>query len=460
MTERATEGRVPPQAINAEQAVLGAILLDDRAMDTAIEILVDKSSFYNTAHQEIFEAMHALYKRENPIDLITLSDELDRRGKLVDIGGRSYLADLSTSVATGANIEHYCSIVLEKANLRELMHATTDIAQRCYKEEDDVKDLLDNAESTVFTIAEKRFRKVAVPLSKLLPSTFEAIEQFHQRAGTVTGIPTGFEGIDELTSGLQDSDFVVVAGRPSMGKTSLALSMALNAAVIYKYPVVVFSLETSKEQLALRLLCSQARISSHHMRSGRLTDEEWAKLSIGAGPLAEAPIYIDDSATLTVLELRAKSRRLKRKHGIRLVVVDYLQLMRGHRTAENRQQEISMISQGLKGLAKELNIPVVALSQLSRKTEERPNKRPELADLRESGSIEQDADMVMMVYRPEFYGLDKFPDTGGEPAEGKAEIRLLKHRNGPTGDVRLAFLKNYARFENLEARFTEKEVPF
>lgn len=457
MAERNREGPVPPQAEQAEQAVLGAILLDDRNMDTAIEI-VDTSSFYKTAHQEIFEAMKELYKRENPIDLITLADELDRRGKLTDIGGRSYLADLATSVATGANIEHYCNIVLERDNLRELIHASTDIIQRCYSEEDDVKTLLDSAESTVFTIAEKKFRKVAVPLSKLLPSTFEAIEQFHKRAGTVTGIPTGFEGIDDMTSGLQDSDLVVIAGRPSMGKTSLALCMALNAAVLYKYPVAIFSLETSKEQLALRLLCSQARISSHNMRTGKLSDEEWAKLSIGAGPLAEAAIYIDDSSTLTVLELRAKARRLKRKHEIKLLVVDYLQLMRGHRAAENRQQEISMISQGLKALAKELNLPVIAISQLSRKTEERPDKRPQLADLRESGSIEQDSDLVMMVYRPEFYGVNTFPDHS--PAEGLAEIRILKHRNGPTGDRKLAFLKEFARFENLEARFTEKEVPF
>ncbi len=457
MADRNTEGRVPPQAIEAEQAVLGAILLDDRAMDTAVEIL-ETESFYNIAHQEIFEAMKELYNRENPIDIITLADELDRRGKLESIGGRSYLADLSTSVATAANVEHYCDIVLEKTNLRELINATTDIAKRCYDEQDDVKVLLDSAESTVFTIAQKKFRKVATPLKELLPSTFEAIEQFHQRAGTVTGIPTGFEGIDEMTSGLQDSDLIVVAGRPSMGKTSLALCIALNAAVIYKYPVAIFSLETSKEQLAMRLLCSQARISSHHMRTGRLSDEEWAKLSIGAGPLADAPVYVDDSSTLTVLELRAKARRLKRKYDIKLVVVDYLQLMRGHRTAESRQQEISMISQGLKALAKELNVPVLAISQLSRKTEERPGKRPELADLRESGSIEQDADLVMMVYRPEFYGEKNFPDHS--EAEGIAEIRILKHRNGPTGDRKLVFLKEFARFENLEPRFTEKEVPF
>ena len=459
MAERNTEGRVPPQAIQAEQAVLGAILIDNRAMDTVIEYL-DVDCFYVEAHKRIYDAMLLIHNREWPIDLETLSVELKNRNELEVLGGRSYLADLSTAVATAANVEYYCRIVLEKSNLRDLIHTSTDIIQRCYREDDEVEVLLDIAESTVFRIAEKKLSRTISSIGELLPYTFEDIERYHKRAGTITGIPTGFDQTDDLTSGLQNSDLIVIAGRPSMGKTSFALSIALNAAVIGKLPVAIFSLETSKEQLALRLLCSQAKISSHNMRTGRLSDEEWAKLSIGAGPLSEAPIFIDDSSTLSVLEVRAKSRRLKRKHDIRLIVVDYLQLMRGHRTAENRQQEISMISQGLKGLAKELNIPVVALSQLSRKTEERPMKRPELADLRESGSIEQDADVVMMVYRPEFYGLDKFPDTGGEPSEGKAEIRLLKHRNGPTGDVRLAFLKSYARFENLETRFTDKEVPF
>jgi len=459
MAERNTEGRVPPQSIRAEQAVLGAVLLSDVAMDTAV-IFLGADSFYNTAHQKIFDAMLALYNKNEAIDIVTLSVELERRKELDEIGGRSYLAELSTSVATAANVEYYCRIVLDKANLRDLISASTEIIQECYTEQEEVNTLLDFAESTVFSIAEKRIRKDVPSIGQLLPTTFEEIEHYHKRAGTITGIPTGFDQLNDLTSGLQNSDFIVIAGRPSMGKTSLALSIALYASVIERMPVVIFSLETSKEQLALRLLCSQARISAHHMRTGRLTDEEWAKLSIGAGPLSEAPIFIDDSSTLSVLEVRAKARRLKRRNDIRLIVVDYLQLMRGHRAAENRQQEISMISQGLKGLAKELNIPVVALSQLSRKTEERPMKRPELADLRESGSIEQDADVVMMVYRPEFYGLDKFPDSDGVPAEGKAEIRLLKHRNGPTGDVRLAFLKNYARFENLETRFTEKEVPF
>ncbi|OGC93268.1 MAG: replicative DNA helicase [candidate division Zixibacteria bacterium RBG_16_48_11] len=459
MAKRNTEGRVPPQAIAAEQAVLGAILIDGRAMDTVIEHL-DGDSFYHTNHAKIFDAILSIYNREEAIDLITVAAELERRNELENIGGRSYLADLSTSVATAANVEYYCKIVLEKVNLRDLISASTDIIQKCYNEDEEVERLLDIAESTVFKIAEKRLRGAISSIGQLLPTTFEDIEQYHKRAGSITGIPLGFSEIDDMTSGLQKSDLIVIAGRPSMGKTSFALSIALNAAVGEKLPVAIFSLETSKEQLALRLLCCQAKISSHHMRTGRLSDEEWAKLSIGAGPLADAPIYVDDSSTLSVLDLRAKARRLKRKHDIRLVVVDYLQLMRGHRSAENRQQEISMISQGLKALAKELNVPVIALSQLSRKTEERPLKRPELADLRESGSIEQDADVVMMVYRPEFYGLDKFPDSGGEPAEGKAEIRLLKHRNGPTGDRKLVFLKDYARFENLETRYTEKEVPF
>jgi replicative DNA helicase len=321
-----------------------------------------------------------------------------------------------------------------------------------------VEGLLDIAESAVFQIAERRLRDSVVPMKLLLPNTFEAIEQFHKRAGSITGVPTGYESIDQITAGLQASDLIVVAGRPSMGKTSLALSMALNLGVVYHQPVAIFSLETSKEQLALRILCNQARISSHNMRTGRLSDEEWAKLSIAAGPLSEAPIFIDDSSSLSVIDLRAKSRRLKRKHNISMVMIDYLQLMRGHRSAESRQQEISMISLGLKSLAKELDIPVIALSQLSRKTEDRPHKRPELADLRESGSIEQDADLVMMVYRPEFYDIKEFPDHS--PSEGMAEIRILKHRNGPTGDRKLVFLKEFARFENLEDRYAEKEASF
>lgn len=455
MDQRNREGRVPPQANDAEQAVLGGILLDDRAMDTVIEYL-DIDAFYNPAHKKIFDTMLTLYNKEEAIDLITVAADLERRGELENIGGRSYLADLSTAVATAANVLHYCGIVLEKSNLRELIAASTDIVQKCYNQEEEVEGLLDLAETTVFKIAEKRLKEEAVSLKQLLPHTFEAIDQFHKRAGSVTGLSTGFEAIDEMTSGLQPSDLVVIAGRPSMGKTSFALSMALNAGVVYKQPVAIFSLETSKEQLAMRLLCSQAKISSHNMRTGRLSDQEWPRLNFAAGALVDAPIFVDDSSTLSVLELRAKARRLKRKHGISLIIVDYLQLMRGHRRAESRQQEITMISQGLKGLAKDLQVPVMAISQLSRKTEERPGKRPELADLRESGSIEQDADLVMMVYRPEFYGEGKFPDH--TEAKGLAEIRLLKHRNGPTGDRKLVFLNEYARFENLETRFAEQEA--
>lgn len=464
MADRNTEGRVPPQAIQAEQAVLGAILLDDRAMDTVIDFL-EEESFYNTANREIFSAMLSIYNRKEAIDLITVAEELERNGKLEAVGGRSYLADLSSVVATAANVEHYCKIVLDKANLRELIHASTDIIKECYQEQEEVESILDIAEGAVFKIAEKRLRGTTVSIGQLLPTTFAAIDELHKRSASITGIATGFEKIDRITSGLHKSDLVIIAGRPSMGKTSFALSIAHNVAVEYGLPLAMFSLETSNDQLAMRLLCNQARIIPHHLRTGKMKDDEWARLAIAAGPLGQAPMYLDDSSNMTVLELRAKARRLKHKYNIRLLFVDYLQLMRGHKRAENRQQEISMICQGLKGLAKELEIPVIALSQLSRKTEERTDRRPELADLRESGSIEQDADLVMMVHRPEFY---KFPDIQDPEimdevrkisTERLAVIRILKHRNGPTGDVKLIFHKEYARFENYEERRAE-EVPF
>jgi replicative DNA helicase len=465
MAERNTEGRVPPQAIQAEQAVLGAILLESRAMDTVLEYL-DTDSFYSNEHRKIFDAIHAIYEREQAIDLITVAAELERKGQLESIGGGSYLADLSSSVATAGNVEYYCKLVLDKSNLRELIHASGGIMEKCFREEEAVEDLLDEAESAVFRVAEKRLRGTVVSIGQLLPKTFDAIEKYHKTAGAVEGLSTGFERVDDITRGLKNSELVVIAGRPSMGKTSLALSMALNVAVEQRQAVAVFSLETSNEQLGLRLLCSQARLNYHHMMTGKLSDDEWAKLSIAAGPLADAPIYLDDSSDLTALDVRAKARRMKRKYGVNLVIVDYLQLMRGHRRAENRQQEITMISLGLKGLAKELGLPVVALSQLSRKTEDRPNKRPELADLRESGSIEQDADLVMMVYRPEFYQITHITDPEDRQNDTKisterlAEIRILKNRNGPTGDVKLTFMKEFARFESMETRYSEKAIPF
>ncbi len=449
--------KIPPQAIEAEQAILGALLLDKEAMDKVVEILYE-DAFYKEAHSKIYMATLDLYDRNEPIDLITVAEELNKRQQLEEVGGRSYLADLASCVATSANVEHHSRIVLEKAILRKLIETSTDIVQQCYGLSQEVDNLLDQSEMQIFKIAERRMKESFVPLEELLPRTFAEIEEYHKKVGTITGVPTGFERLDEMTAGFQRSDLIVVAGRPSMGKTSLALSIASNCAINFGIPVGIFSLEMSKELLALRMLCSHARLSSHRMRIGKLSDREWANLSIAAGPLSEAKIFVDDTPAIGLFELKAKGRRLKLKHNVGLLIIDYLQLMQGPRKVESRQQEITVICQSLKSLAKELNIPVLALSQLSRKTEERTDRRPQLADLRESGSIEQDADLVLMVYRPEFYDIQKFRD--GSPTEGIAEIIIAKHRNGPTGDTKLVFLKDYARFDNLEVYHTEEQAPF
>lgn len=451
--------KIPPQAIEAEQAILGAMLLDKEAVHKALEILYD-DAFYKDAHSKIYSAIISLADNNQPVDLISLAEELIKRKQLEEIGGRSYLADLASCVATSANVEHHCKIVLERTILRKLIESSTEIVQQCYDPTQDARTLLDQAEMKIFTIAEKKISEGFVAIRDLLPRTIEKIEEYTKRVGGVTGIPTGYEKLDEITAGLQASDLIVLAGRPSMGKTSLALSIASNAAIDFGKPIGIFSLEDSKDNLALKLLCSQARISSHKMRTGKLADREWANVSIGVGPLSESKIFIDDTPALGLLELRAKARRLKRKENVGLLIIDYLQLMRGPKYVESRQQEITAICQSLKSLAKELNIPILAISQLSRKTEDRPRKRPELADLRESGSIEQDADLVLLIYRPEFYKIYEFDDEEKTSAKGLAEIIIAKHRNGPTGDIKLAFVKDYARFENLEMRFTSEQAPF
>lgn len=448
--------RVPPQAIDVEQAVLGAMLLDREAIGRAIEV-IDETCFYKPAHSKIFSSMLSLYEQNQPVDLITLAEELSKRNQLEEIGGRAELLELIDSVATSANIEYHSRIVLEKATLRKLIQSTTDIITRCYDLTEEVDELLDSAEQQIFDISEKRIKPGFFKLGDILPHTFESIDKI--REGHITGLPSGFKDLDSLTAGLQPSDLVVVAGRPSMGKTSFSLSMAEYVAVEEKIPVAIFSLEMAKNQLANRMLCSRARISAHRMRTGRLSDHEWANLSIAAGPLSEAKIFLDDTPSIGILEMRAKARRLKAREDIGLLIVDYLQLMQGPRGAENRQQEISMISRALKGMAKDLNIPVLALSQLSREVERRGGKRrPHLADLRESGAIEQDADVVMFLYRPEMYDIETIDIYGKkENSEGIAEIILSKHRNGPTGSIFLSFIKDYARFENLELH---REAPF
>ena len=458
-SKRATE-RVQPHSIDAEQALLGAMLIDEGAIARGIETLRQSRAFYVPGHRKIFDAILGLYERSQPADITTISEELERSGDLDGCGGRTYIAGLASGVATAANAEYYARIVLEKATLRELIEASTDIIGQCYRQEKEVVDLLDEAEQKVFDISEHRLRSDFSTIKDLLPHTFEAIEEYKETLGGLAGYPTGFSDLDAITAGLHPSDLIIIAGRPSMGKSALALNIAENFSIETGKAVVIFSLEMSKEQLALRMVCGRARLSSHKIRTGRMPESDWRKLSLAAGPLYDAKIYIDDTAAMTVLEMRAKARRLASQVELGMIIVDYMQMMSGSRYAENRQQEISQISRGLKGLAKELKVPVVACSQLSRMVEQRgKDKRPQLSDLRESGAIEQDADVVMFIYRQEYYrrmeesadrGAGEVPKEIGQAMDERtAEIIVAKQRNGPTGTIRLAFLKEYARFENL-----------
>ncbi len=451
-----TEGRVPPQAVEVEQAVLGAMLIEKEAVPKALEVL-DQDSFYRDAHAKIFQAMIALFDKSEPIDVTTVSEELRRRSQLDAAGGPYYLTELTMKVTSAANVEAHAYIVLEKAILRRLIEASSEIVKLSYNPAEDPLELLDEAEQKIFQIAERRLKKTFTSMSKAVAETFEILEKIHGQRGGVIGVPSGFTYLDNLTGGFQPSDLVIIAGRPSQGKTALVLSVARNAAVDHGIPIGFFSLEMSSQQLVLRLLAAEARVNAHALRTGRLSDEEWPKLSTKAHKLAEAKIFIDDTPALGILELRAKARRLKAEHNIGLVVVDYLQLMQGPRDAESREKEISMISRSLKALAKELATPVIALSQLSRAVEARSGRRPVLSDLRESGAIEQDADVVIFVHRPEIYG-ERFLEDGQTPSEGIAEITLGKQRNGPTGQIQLSFIKEYARFENL-AFITEEAIP-
>ncbi|MCI0329355.1 MAG: replicative DNA helicase [candidate division Zixibacteria bacterium] len=448
-TEAETAERIPPSNLEAERAVLGAMLLDKEAIGRTLE-MIDETAFYRPAHQKIFWRMVKLYDANEPVDLTTLSDALAKSGELEEVGGRLYLVSLAEGVATSANVEYHSRIVLEKATLRQLIETGTQVVSSCYDPTAEVDDLLDRAESRIFAISEVRMKQGFVELGSILPHTFESIEEYHRQEGAITGLETGFPEMDALTGGLQPSDLVVVAGRPSMGKTAFVLTLCEHAALhaTQPTPVAIFSLEMSKQQVAQRMLCSRARVSWHRMRTGRLANAEWTNLGIAVGPLSEAKIFVDDSPNIGVLEMRAKARRLMSQHQIGLLVIDYMQLMHGPRGAESRQQEISIISRSLKGLAKELDIPVVALSQLSRQVEIRGgDRRPVLADLRESGAIEQDADVVAFIYRPEMYKMER--DKEGRSLEGVAEVIVAKQRNGPTGTVRLTFIKEYARFENM-----------
>jgi replicative DNA helicase len=433
--------KLPPQNIEAEQSVLGGILIENEAINKVMEILIP-DDFYRDAHRKILSALIDLSERDEPADLITMTNELRKRDQLDAIGGASYLASLIDSVPTAANIEYYARIVREKAVLRKLIETSTEIITQSYQDRGDVDGFLDEAEKSIFEISERRVRPSFYSIREIVKTSLDTISRLYEKKELITGVPSGFKELDKMTAGLQPSDLIIVAGRPSMGKTALCLNIAQYAAIERKVPIAIFSLEMSKEQLVIRMLCAQSQVEGHRLRTGFLQESDWTRLTIAAGTLYEAPIFIDDTAALSALELRAKARRLKADHHIGLIVIDYLQLMKGRARTESRQQEISEISRSLKALAKELNIPVIAVSQLSRKTEERTGNRPQLSDLRESGAIEQDADVILFLFREEVYNRQ-------EDNQGKAEIIIGKQRNGPIGKVDLAFLDKFTSFRDL-----------
>ena len=434
---------LPPQNIEAEESIISAILRDNNTLLDVIEILAPED-FYRTAHQKIYTAIIDLFDKTEPIDLVTLTNRLKEMGQLEEIGNPSYLVRLVDTVPLAVNAPHYAKIVHDKASLRRLIEKANAIVKRCFKEQGNADEVIDFAEEAIFEITENKSQQAFYPISKIILGNIETLEENQGNRSLVTGVPTGFSQLDNLTSGFQNSDLIILAARPSMGKTALALNIARHAAVEANIPVAIFSLEMSKEQLSLRMLCSEARIDSARLRGGFFSMEDWHRLTDAAGVLSESPIYIDDSASLTAMEIRAKARRLKMDKNIGLIVIDYLQLMQGRAGAERRDLEISEISRSLKALAKELQLPVLALSQLNRMLEQRTDKRPRLSDLRESGALEQDADVVAFIYRDEVYNKEE-----DNPSRGIAEILLSKQRNGPTGDVYLTFLNSFTRFENL-----------
>ena len=435
--------KLPPQNIEAEQSILGGILIENKAINKVMEILTD-DDFYRDAHRKIYNAIINLSERDEPADLITLTNELRKMDQLDSIGGASYLASIIDSVPTAANIEYYAKIVKEKSILRRLIQTSTEIITQSYEDQGDVEGFLDEAERAIFEISEKRVKPSFYSIRDIVKDSFKTIEKLYEKKELVTGVPSGFKELDQRTAGFQPSDLIIVAGRPSMGKTAFCLNAVQYAAIEKGIPVAIFSLEMSKEQLVIRMLCSEARVEGTRLRTGYLSESDWPKLTLAAGNLSDAPIYIDDTASLSILELRAKARRLNAEHGLGILIIDYLQLMRGRWKAESRQQEISEISRSLKALAKELHIPVIAVSQLSRKTEERRDFRPQLSDLRESGAIEQDADLILFLYRDELYNRSE-----DNPNRGKAELIIGKQRNGPTGKIELAFLDKFTTFKEL-----------
>jgi replicative DNA helicase len=460
LTDKLTPAtNVPPSAPEVESAVIGAMLIDKEAIAKVLNIL-NADSFYIPAHQKIFEAMVSLFEANEPVDTVTVYEELKKRNEIEIIGGAAYLSKLAQDVSSPSMIEYHSKIIVEKQILRSLITNAHLIEKEAYEASKDAFDILDDAERRIFEISEMQIKRNYQGMDIAVKNAIEYIEAIHSQNYSSFAVPSGFYELDQLLGGFQRSDLIILAARPSMGKTAFALSVARNAAIDHNIPIGIFSLEMSTMQLIIRLLCAEGRLNAHLVRTGKLPSQDGAKLSKNAHRLIKAPIYVDDSPSQTVLEIRAKARRLKAEKKIGMIIIDYLQLMQGPPKAENREKEISHISRSLKSLAKELNIPVIALAQLNRAVETRSDKRPMLSDLRESGSIEQDADVVIFLNRPEAYGLQK--DEDDNPTEGVAEVIIGKQRNGPTGKVRLAFIKEYARFENLAharqiAEYTEIE---
>ncbi len=446
--------RTLPHNLEAEKCVLGAILINNHAFNQATEV-IDSGDFFRDAHRRLFDKMVGLSERSQPIDLVTLKDELVRSGELDEVGGPAYISALTDGVPRSANVEHYARIVKEKSTLRRLIQSATEVLGRAYDAEEDADSLLDEAERSIFQIAEHRMRSGFVRVGEMVDSGYQMIEKLQQQRGLVTGVPTGFIDLDEMTSGFQKSDLVIIAARPGMGKTSFVMNMALNSAIEAGKSVGVFSLEMSKEQLFMRMLTSEARVDAHRFRGGFFGEQDYARLVEAFARLHDAKVFIDDTPGVGILEMRAKSRRLKLEHGLDMLIVDYLQLMQGRGKFESRQQELSSISRAMKILAKELEIPILALSQLSRAPETRSDHRPQLSDLRESGALEQDADIVLFIFREDMYQVE---GERNPESEGMAEIIIGKQRNGPTGSVKLAFLKQYTRFENLAAGTYDRQA--
>lgn len=442
MEEAISIGRIPPQSIEAEQSVVGSMLLDKEAIATATEILKPED-FYKEAHGAIFDAIVQIYNRSQPVDLITLSEQLKNTNILEEVGGVGYISDLANAVPSSSNVRYYAKIVEEKSLMRKLIRASSEILDRTYEGTEEVNDLIEMAEKRIFDISQGRSSEGFTPISQVLLEAFDKIEQVFQNKGQITGISTGFSDIDSKTSGMQKSDFILVAARPSMGKTAFALNVAQHVAVKEKKTVAIFSLEMSKDQLIHRMLSAETHIDSQKLRTGDLGENDWDRLAKGMAILSEVPIFIDDTPGIGVMEMRSKCRRLKMEHGLDLILIDYLQLMSGDRRSDSRQQEISDISRALKALAREMDCPVIALSQLSRAPEARADHRPILSDLRESGAIEQDADVVMFLYRDEYY----HPDT---EEKNIGEVNIAKQRNGPTGIIKLVWLGQFTKFANLE----------